>query len=206
MITAGILKSSMTTGSDADLLCLFAAPVTITSNQPAFAQDSMNLRRIAASQNIQRWEVEARIAPANGSGSADYAAHSVTVGHNTPFWIRPPQPPNVKCSPSGVRVAAAASVNTDTISITGAASMVAGELITFSNHSKVYMVVSAGAAGVGIRVSPKLRKALTAGISVATGANVAMRVLYDNSVNIGITYTDGVLSDPGAVKMIEALA
>jgi hypothetical protein len=90
----GILaSSSVNTGVDSDITSVFATPLTIKSNQPAFVQDSMNLKRIASSQNIQRWEITSNLAPTQGG--VNNLLHSIRYGYNTLAAIRMPQPPGL---------------------------------------------------------------------------------------------------------------
>ena len=65
----GILKDSTNTGLDSQLQCIFNAPLSVISNQPAYVQDMMSLKRVVGSQNVQRWEIEANIQPTNDSAN-----------------------------------------------------------------------------------------------------------------------------------------
>lgn len=200
----GILKSETNTGKDGELLCLFTAPLSVISNQPSYVQDMANLRRRASSQNVQRWEIEAGLAPENGEASANHLIHTLENGHSDVFFIRMPQVHGLKTSYADIFTAATFAANVDTFSISGAMKMVPGEFVRFANHSKVYLVTAAGADGVGIRISPSLRKAVPNGTKIIVGDKVTMAARYDTNVRLGIVYTDGILSNPGTVRLVEA--
>jgi hypothetical protein len=416
----GILKTATNTGADNELHSVFSAPLTITSNQPSYIQDSMNLKRFASSQGIQRWELEANIAPSNNS--SNFLVHSVLNGSNTVIYVRMPQvtnllgtqdivytagafvvgrnykiltagttsftaigaannfigttftatgtgatdtqqannlltfpqefdnavwalngcgtvAANVTSAPDGTPtvdrftrnatasvtwaaftqavsvgaggnvgktytasvwlwtssgtasvnivvsdvgfntysssvitvtttptrytfttsggagwnasgsligfglnaasgnvfnawgaqlqigasattyipvVKGTATINTVTVTstvnagnktfnITGIPSLVPGEFIQFTGDPKVYLVTFGGVTGLNVTVEPKLRKNIAAGTAIIFCGNVIFRCRYDADVRLGITYTDGVLSDPGSVKLVEDL-
>jgi hypothetical protein len=199
----GILKTSTNTGQDSELQTVFVAPLSITSNQPAYVQDMLSLRRVTGSQNVQRWEIEANVHPENGT--TGFLVHSVKNGAYTPIYVRMPQVPNLTTSADGIVVNGTASIGASTLNITGASAMVPGEFIKFANHSKVYMVTDAGAASANVGIAPPLVSALTNGVAIKTGGNVTLTALYEKDVALGIKFTDGILSDNGSVKLVEAL-
>ena len=59
----GILRSETNTGLTSELLCLFSAPLSIRSKQPAFASDTLSLKGKTIQTNYQRWEIDTAIAP-----------------------------------------------------------------------------------------------------------------------------------------------
>ena len=195
----GILKdSAVNTGSDGELSCVFTAPLSVVSNQPAYVQDMMNLKRRANSQQVQRWELEARIAQTNNSPS--FLTHSVTNGHDKVFGIRMPQVAGLKLTTVNVTVTEAVGIK-GTVVKTSAA-LVPGEFIQFPSHTKVYLVTEASANSCTI--SPALLGTVAEDSKIITNA-VTLYARYDTDVVIGITYTDGILTDQGSVKFIEAV-
>lgn len=202
----GILKSATNTGLDSELQCVFTAPLQVMSNQPSYSQDMLNLSRKASSQNVQRWEVEAGISPSNNS--ADFMTHSVEFGHNSKFYIRVPQVAgllptnssgNVIVLPN-TQVAVAQGVGYDALATTE--NMIAGEFFQITGDEKVYIALGSGKS---IKIAPRLHQAAAFNAAVIRGTSVKMLVRYDTSVRLGITYTDGILSNPGSVKFIEAI-
>jgi hypothetical protein len=89
MVLYGILSSATNTGIDAELQYVFSTPLNIVSNQPAYVQDSINLKRKANSQNLQRWEIEANIVPS--VGSPNFLVHSIVNGYDSVIYLRIPQ-------------------------------------------------------------------------------------------------------------------
>jgi|GEM_PF-3963606 len=185
---------------DKDLLCVFTVPLTLKSNQPAFVQDTLSLRRIAASQNTQRWELITNIAPTIGGS---IMTHQTRFGHYGVFLIRTPQPAGLVCSPNGVFVTSPHPARSTVINFS--TTMKPGEFIRFNgSDTKVYQIqrVSGNAAVI----FPSLRKDLSVDTQVMTDQRVAMSVRYNADVTLGMIYTDGMLNDPGSVAFIEALS
>jgi hypothetical protein len=196
----GILRTSTNTGIDSEIQCSFVAPLSVKSNQPAYAQDSMNLRRHASSQNIQRWEIAANLHPENGT--ADFLTHSVVSGHDQPIYVRMPQVTNLVTSSGIITLTADVAAGTNVIHTS--TTLVYGEFINIGvTNPKVYLVVSAVAGQATVR--PLIVNSEVTGAAVTVGGKVTMTALYDSDTQLGITFTDGVLSDPGSVKLIERL-
>jgi hypothetical protein len=199
----GILKTTSNTGTDAELQCVFTTPLSIVSNQPAYVQDMLNLKRKVNSQNIQRWEMEANIEPSNNS--SNFLVHSVMNGYDTVLNIRMPQvygnaPVDIAANTSAVTNGISAS--TDTIGVSGTIPNV-GEFVQFTNHDKVYLVVER--FSTSMKIAPALLKNVTINENIKRGGRVTLKAYYDNAVKLGITYIDGILSDPGSVRFIEAI-
>jgi len=199
IILYGVLKTSINTGLDSELAYVFATPLTIKSNQPSYVQDMVNLKRRASSQNIQRWEIESYIAQTNNT--ADFLVHSVDNGFNKVFPIRMPQPANLTLSSTPHATLSDHATGVDTIPVSGAA-MYTGEFITFANHTKVYLIISGGNT---IKISPSLRTAVPSGTDIVAGGKVIMQAMYADDAMIGVVYQQGILTDPGSVKFVEAL-
>lgn len=204
----GILASdSVNTGADSDLICVFSTPLSVRSNQPAYAQDSMNLMRKAGSQGVQRWELSAEISPTNDSSG--FLVHSVTKGHNVPFYIRTPQVVGLAI-PTQADDSIAASAGTDVIPIATTIAMLPGEFINIGIDTKTYMVKTcshnSGTNISTITIMPPLRRSVVSQVAgVKRGGLVKTWVYYDTDTQLGITYTDGILSNPGSIKFVEKL-
>lgn len=203
----GILKGSQNTGRDDELACVFSTPLAVRSNQPAFSSDSMSLRRLSNSQNVQRWEIEANIVPENDS--SNFLVHTVRNGYTRRFPVRMPQPVRrvmarqdlaLTLATDGVRgenIINVANALKDTFR--------PGDFFNLGGSTKVYMVVDAGQSGVGMEIAPSLRASHAAGLPITYGGKVTMQATYDSDCVLGIKYTDGILSDPGSVTLIEAI-
>jgi hypothetical protein len=200
----GILKACQNSGLDDEIMLQFVAPMTIVSNQPAYSQDMVNLKRKVRSQNVQRWELETNLEPESYFSS--FLVHSVNNGHYTPVCIRMPQNSLLNyTTATDITVNGTFNKNTSIININNAQNLVAGEFINFGDHRKVYLVTDGGAGGMGIKIQPALQKTVFDLTPIKTGGNVTLVAYYDPTVRLGITYIDGIIADPGNLKFSEAL-
>jgi hypothetical protein len=216
----GILKTSSNTGADSELSMVFTAPLSITNNAPIFDGDTMNLKSVTSSQDAQRWEIEAGISPIHNPENV--LVHSALNNVNT-FYVRMPQI-NISRkmkSIAGATLALSGSANANVSNITiiangnrglDVANINAGEFITFTGDSKVYMIASiAHNLNTGVSVSstveliPKLLTSKTNGTVIQYGSLVTMRAKYDASYIRGIKFADGMIIDQGSTKIIEKL-
>jgi hypothetical protein len=205
----GILKSQTNTGSDAELVAKFTTPLSVISNQPEYLSETASLRQLATSQNVQRWEIEANIAQSNDN--PNMLVHTVANGRSKKVYLRMPQvyrPDNQK-APEGLSLvnSSVLASNTSAIPFTGNSGNVLpiGEFIKFSNHDKVYLIVDMNSGGNLMTIAPSLRKSVTPGVTISYGDKVTLTVRYDSATILGIKYQDGVLSEPGSMRFIEAL-
>lgn len=204
----GILKSSLNQGLDSELLSVFAAPLAVRSNRVAFTGDTLSLKRKRRVGMAQRWEVEANLAP-RPDGAA-VMAHAVANDIGGSFFVRMPQVFGRKELPVGATARTTGVSHASGVSIVGVALINAaggilpvGEFLTFAGHAKVYMV-SASVAN-SITVVPALLTAVSASAVISFGGRVTMRAVYDDAVQFGIKYVDGILADPGSITFIEDL-
>jgi len=80
-----------------------------------------------------------------------------------------------------------------------------GEFLKFAGHDKVYLVTDPGVAGAAVGIAPPLMTSVGSGEVVNMGDTVNMKCRYDVGVILGMSYSDGVLLDPGSIRLIEAL-
>lgn len=205
----GILRNSTNTGLDSELISTFAAPISIASNQPIFGSDTLNLRRITNSQNVQRWEIEAVIAPMDNA--VDHIIHNVLNGHSETFYIRMPRivrkDSDYLAAGLTLTISGNPSSFSDTIDISGfgeSSAKLLGEFIRIgSGDPKVYLVTDAGSNGVGVKIFPPLLSSKSNGNAVVYGEKTTLIARYDMDTKLGIQYTDGILSSPGSIRLIE---
>ena len=203
----GVLKSTTNTGLDSELQYVFSTPLNVFSNQPAFVSDTMSLKRKTNSQKVQRWEVSAQIMQTNDS--PNFLIHSVKNGLDTVFPLRMPQ----VFTPVKITQTLSLTLTTlrlkgvSLIDISGLGSVnLEGQFISFSSSTKVYLVTGKGnGSGGGIEIAPPLLTNISAGVVIKYGDSVTMYARYDTDTQLGIAYDDGVLSNCGTVKFIEAL-
>jgi hypothetical protein len=186
----------------------FVAPMSVISNQPAFVMDSISLRRSSNSQEVQRWEIKTNVEPLNNSPTM--LLHSVLMGYTEVFDIYMPQVYRVSggvTATGSITVSGTASIGAPSVNINGVNGLIPkGEFVRFGNHNKVYLVTADITGNGTISVFPKLRTAVPSGTTMTYGNDVIMRARYDTDNVLGISYRDGILSDPGTITLIEALS
>jgi len=204
---AGILNGSTNTGLDSELSSLFVAPMTLRSNQPVAASDSLNLKRITSDHIAQRWEIDANVMPTNES--PQHLINSLMFGYTKRFYVRPPQAFRFSSdgSSGSPKLSVEAGANAKSISFSGGV-LVPGELVNIGDPKvtgdyKLYVILSV--SGSVAEIAPPLRKATPVNSEIMIGAKATMRVMFDNTSLVGMVYTDGVLLDPGTITLIEAL-
>jgi hypothetical protein len=199
----GILKDATNYGWDNQLAGVFAAPLQLKSNVPVFVSDTLSLKRFVAGQAAQRWEIEARIAPTNDS--VDFMMNSILNGHFNKIYVRMPQPvtPAIQAIPGSTSMVLVNAVASNT-SITSNGTHVVGEFIKFNTSAKVHMVKKILAAGV-IEIFPGLLANTPSTSIIMRGGWVTMEAYYDTDTVSGMIYSDGMLQDPGSIKLVEAI-
>lgn len=205
----GILESSTNTGDADELSMVFAAPMQVLSNQPSFSSDTMSLKRKSVTQDAQRWEISTNVFPSNDQGSsANFLVSSLTAKHTDLVFIRMPQvarPDSEKLAATRLlTLNADTTIGSDVINITGG-TLPQGEFINIEGDPKVYIVLGMDKNTGNATVYPNIRSAILSGASIKFGDKVTMKAYYDTDTRLGITYKDGLLSDPGSINLIEAL-
>ena len=210
MTKYGILRSATNTGSAADLICTFTAPLSIISNKPTYTSETLTLRRRSIYTDIQRWEIQTGMAPVDNG--AEMLVHNTITGYTESFYIRMPQVFRKASIPDKLNPVASAGVAPQgtviVLSGLGKHVLPVGEFIKFAGHSKVYMVKASRKAGDNlneITIFPPLMKTLTANEAVSYGDHVTMLAKYGEDTKIGISYMDGILAKIDSISLIEAL-
>lgn len=188
------------------IIARFVAPVTMKSNVPVFASDTLSLKRFAAKRPAQRWELEVGLEPLT-YGAHEIFVHLVTKGVTEEFKIITPQNFGViSARTSSSAITATASIGATQVSITGNSGLIPmGTMIKFSNHGKIYMTTANFSTASGaLPIFPELRVAVS-GTNVYHRDDVQMSCLYDFDTISGMVYRDGIMQDIGTVKIIERL-
>ena len=203
----GILKGGDVdnTGLDSELSAVFSTPLTITSNQPVLAADTLSLRRKTMGQRAQRWEIITNICPTVGSN--EYLLHSVFHGHEKTFQVRMPQIPKTPYSNAALYLAADYVKGETNLSYypetTG--DLIAGEFICFSNTRKVYLVLSVDTVNQEFELFPPLVDDMQFDEAIYHGDMVTLYAKFETSTGLGMTFIDGLLMDPGTITILEDL-
>jgi hypothetical protein len=188
------------------------APLTIVSNEPVFSSDTISLKQQRASQGAQRWELSFQIQTRDIE--EDYFVAMVTGINDAKSMVMPQLlavDNKVTVTRQGVSAAAAANAFSVNINFNESAFLPKGSFISFANHSKLYMVtanIQTTESNVAVPIYPSLRSAVTSGTAVFNpGSTIKPSLQYYRDLETlqGITYEDGVLVNPGTIKLIEAL-
>ena len=193
----GILDPTLTT-----VICKFVAPTKIINNSPSFVSDSVSLKRHAVSQKAQRWEILTNLMPENSS--RDFFVHNTIHGNTGIFKIRMPQPYGLAAEIPSNSFVATGTRGSMNITVSGFGTIPAGSFVTFAGHSKVYTLTSPAKSGAST-VFPPLFESLSSATLNYKHEEVFMECSYDLDTSLGITYVDGILSDPGQIKLIERI-
>jgi len=189
------------------------APITISSNEPHFDMTTVSLKTQRASQDHQRWELSFNVL-----SDQDKAAElflSTIVNFDTsdimimPQLVKEGNNNSLSNTTVGSTTAAgASSIEIDNSSnVTG--SLPKGSFIKFSNHSKVYITTNdlslEGTSNQTLNFYPNLISAVPNLTALNTGDSCVISYFKSIDNQMGITYTDGILSNIGTVNLIEAL-
>lgn len=198
------------------LIAKFAAPLTLRSNVPMFVSDTLSLRRFTYQRAVQRWELDAKLAPQSTTAN-DLMVNLITKGYSEIFTITTPQNVGAKTNltaTADIYTAANAEVFSTQVTIAAAPDQSGrvipkGTFINFGNIGKVFMLTSdlilSSTNTSTANIHPQLRTAISANTQVKYQDDVLMHVRYDTDVVRGMVYEDGILMDNGVVKFIEAV-
>jgi hypothetical protein len=192
------------------------APFRLSSNEPVFSADSVNLQVRRVRQGSQRWEMEFNVMMTDATNTF---ADMITTFHDAVTLEMPQLNIRGEVISSGTSTSAITTFSgvelagDDTIAISGLVSGTTinkGRFIKFSSHDKIYMVTETvtGDGSDFLKIYPSLRQTITSGDQVLYRDDVDAITFtaYRDISNVqGITYTDGVLSDLGTIQLIEAL-
>jgi hypothetical protein len=189
----------------------YSTPLSVISNESRFVADSLNLRRQVVKKNAQRFEFIITVQEgANSTLTADLMQNWFNKGMELPFNIAVPQPlytDSLTVSNSNIVVVANNSAGGSSITITSATpfSIPAGRMITFSNHSKVYVVKTSivSQTSTVLQISPSLVKDVPVNSTVnVKNVNAAVLNEADNS---SFSYESGIMQS-ATLKFIEYLS
>tara|TARA_A100001201_G_scaffold89129_2_gene78064 strand:- start:114 stop:731 length:618 start_codon:yes stop_codon:yes gene_type:complete len=136
---------------------------------------------------------------------ADYSFFMKQLGQAESFVVTPPEISTTRGTASGTVTVANITSTTPTLSLAagsktipvsgGTGTLLKGDLVKFSNHNKIYMVVEDinldGSTVDQLNISPGLTTALTGGGQTLTYSSVPFTVYLDTDVVKYITQADG---------------
>jgi len=190
------------------------APVSIVSNEPMFDMTTVSLKTRRASQGHQRWELSFNIQPTDNNIEETLLAGVDNLNSETMIM---PQMTSVvdRFSFSGpATVSATALANSTTVNIsdtiTNSGTIPKGYFIKFNTSDKLHIVTSdstfsSNTGEVVVSIYPKLTQNVNLGSQLLTGDSVVFSYYKDINNQTGITFTDGVLANPGTITLLEAI-
>ncbi|QCO57439.1 hypothetical protein EOK75_17140 (plasmid) [Pseudorhodobacter turbinis] len=191
------------------------APLSIVSRRVAFHVETMSLKQSTLLTPAQRWELTFSVLMNDDEGEV-FAAHTWDFFDRKKMIM--PQLTGVlsKYSFNGdLQVGTAAVPGDDIILVksssqTGTATIPVGTFITFANHSKVYSVTSAlsfgnGTNNIQLKIFPNLVAPVSINTIVQFGDDCEISYKLDMTSGQGIVFSDGIMSNPGSIKIIESL-
>jgi hypothetical protein len=172
------------------------APVSFETDELLLVNNTLTMKQQRMTLPGQRWRVSFRVQP---QPNANILVHMLPR-LVTSFDFTVPQPDNPKLfSALTGNVTAAASAGATGFQTS--ATVPAGRFIKFNNHNKVYMVLSQ--QGTAVTLYPALQATLATTNTFTYGNNVLMKTYYDDEQVRGITFENGLLSDPGVIMLVE---
>lgn len=188
------------------VIAQFVTPMTMRSNRPVFVSDTLSLKRQAAIQGAQRWELSTLLMPLSHTAEELFVTLTVS-GHYETILIITPQNYGVinRRTSNSNNVRATGTRHSTSVSILNNSGLIPkGTFVRFEGHSKVYMATSdLNGSGV-LNVFPGLLKDVV-DENMKHRDDVIMPCMLDTSTVIGMAYTDGVLMDNGTILLLEKL-
>lgn len=188
-----------------EVIARFAAPMQMVSNRPVFVSDALSLKRSSVKRSAQRWELETAVEPLSDYAN-DLMVNMIVNGISETVNVIVPQNYGViKKRTSTSTPVGTGALGATVVSVTSNVGLIPkGTFIRFANHSKIYMLTADLTGNGTMYIFPSLRAVVTAQ-AFAHRDDVMMPCTYDTSVITGMRYIDGILMDPGVVRLIEAL-
>lgn len=187
------------------IIAEFVVPLTFRSNKPVFITDTLSLKRSRKARTAHRWELETRVMPMQG-GAENLMVSLISADSMDPISVIVPQNTGVtKRRTSVATPSATGALGASQVTVANNAGLIPkGSFIRFSNHSKIYMTKNDITGNGLVNIFPTLRMAVNA-TTFNFREDVIMPCYYDTDVVKGMVYEDGILMDPGVIKLIEVV-
>ncbi len=187
------------------LIAEFAAPLSVLSEQPIFATDTASLTRRVSRRAVQRWRIRANIIPLSTDANDLFVDLVVKDKHSDVDVVVPQNFGVISRRTANGALVATGSIGASQVTLSGVNGLIPkGTFIKFNNHSKIYITTGNISVNGVVGIFPELRAAVSA-TTVLYRDDVIMKCLYDFDTAIGMSYTDGILMDPGTISFVEKL-
>jgi hypothetical protein len=138
--------------------CPIVAPLSITSNQPVFVNEAINLSQVRVSQEAQRWELTFSIV--TNDAEADFLVDTVST-FDSVGQFEFPQLNSVNKRVTATltpTLTSSVSAGATSVPVSDPGGLIPkGSFVKFSNHDKVYLVTSDLLAAGTLQIFPTLR-------------------------------------------------
>ena len=188
------------------VIAQFVTPMTMRSNRPVFVSDTLSLKRQAAIQGAQRWELSTLLMPLSHTAEELFVTLTVS-GHSETILIITPQNYGVikRRTSNSNNIRATGTRHSTSVSISNNSGLIPkGTFVRFEGHSKVYMTTSDLSGSGVLNVFPGLLKDVV-DENMKHRDDVIMPCMLDTSTVTGMAYTDGILMDNGTILLLEKL-
>jgi len=186
------------------VIAQFVTPMSVRSNHPVFASDTLSLSRQVARRAAQRWEIETKLEPLSYTAN-ELFVDLVTKGYSEAVTIITPQNYGVitKRTTSGTPTATGTAGQNYITVANHTGLMPKGTFIKVGTASKVYMTVTDRSGNGTVSVYPNLSANISG--TMYCRDDVIMTCFYDTDVVSGMIFTDGILMDMGTIRLVEFL-
>ena len=171
------------------------APVTFEDDRTTIMNRTL-ARGIDSLRNPgQAWKISFGVEPSEGISPFT----TLLQYGNSSFWFTLPQPetPTVEKGSQSALVEVNKPAGSNVVDVT----LPANRFIRFSNHNKVYLVVSS--SGGSSVIYPTLRSGIADNDIIDYGDNVQIFVRFDEPQQYSFTFNDGVLNDHTRIHLLE---
>jgi len=191
--------------ADGAVIAKFVAPMTVRTNHPVFASDTLSLKRQIVRRQAQRWEIETQLEPLSYTANELFVS-LVTKGYSEAVTILTPQNIGViRARTSTGTPTITGAQGEDLVTVSGNSGLIPkGTFLKFQTHSKIYMTTTNRLDNGTVGVYPNMLEAVT-GALFNYKDDVLMTCLYDLDTISGMSFSDGILMDMGTIKLIEFL-
>lgn len=191
------------------------APFNVTSSRITYTSETLSLSTKRLTLPAQRWELSFKTVVRDGQ--ADLLLGLIGDPSESQTMVMP-QLEEVnrrltfdESNGYGPRLGANLSTGDTSIQLyhaTKSGRLPKGYFFKFHSHSKVYVLtedvdIVAGEAPVTANFFPESRGSQQQDAALRGGDNIVFTYFKDDSTASGVTFTDGLLVDPGTIKLIE---
>lgn len=189
------------------------APFSIYSNEPHFDVTTISLKTQRISQGHQRWELSFSVQPDQAEPQDLFADMLSSDQFTSDTMIMPQFKAVVENTTATGTVTISSNSEVGQTSVTLNSSSASGIIpkgafFKFDNHNKVYILTQEAdfsGASTTLNFYPTLKANVTTANNVRFKELCTFTYYRDISTSTQIQFTDGILANPGVIKLFEAV-